>query len=141
MSADIHIDEFNRDSAIAILRLYNSFPHPMALYVDDITRVDDPDEYGVISDRHQRCIGALLWLAEEKIIRYRDTIGFDGIEQAIISLPALQALHHVPDRGTAVTLVNLIRDALRDKSSEALKQVMLMFYERFLLLSNKGFGA
>jgi len=132
MSADIHIDEFNRDTAVALIRLYNNFPNPMALYVDDITRVDDADEYGVISERHQRCIGALLWLAEEKIIRYRDTIGFDGIEQAVLSLQALHALHSKPETGVAISIIDEIRDAMREKSSESLKRVMQQFYARFL---------
>lgn len=137
MSADIHIDEFNRDTALAISKLYNNFPNPMALYVDDITRVDEPDEYGVISDRHQRCIGALHWLAEERIIRYRDTIGFDGIEQAVLTLPALQALHGMCYAEQATSVIHEIRAALKEKSSEALKRAMHLFYERFLLKARK----
>ncbi len=132
MAADIHIDEFNRDTAVAITRLYNNFPHPMALYVDEICRVEAPDEYGVISDRHQRCIGALLWLAAEHIIRFKDTIGVDGIEQAVLTLPALQALHSTSQVAQTITVIHAIRGGLKEKSSESLKRSMHEFYHYFI---------
>ena len=34
--ADIHIDDFYRDCALILLRLYTSFPRKSVLYVDDI---------------------------------------------------------------------------------------------------------
>ena len=118
---DIHIDEFNRDVALTLIRLYQGFPKPMAIYVDDISRVDEPDEYGVISDRHQRCLGALLWLADEGILRFRDTIGIEGIDHAVLSLATLQALHHrSPDNAQSV--IEQIREAVQERSSEATKR-------------------
>ena len=45
--SDIHIDDFFRDAAIALNRLYLSFPRPIALYVEDIIGPDEPDEFGL----------------------------------------------------------------------------------------------
>lgn len=158
---DIHIDEFNRDVAIALLKLYNSFPRSMALYIDEIARVDEPDEYGVLSDRHQRCLGALLWLQDEGVIRFRETIGSDGIELAVLTLYSLHALNSrysvdvftsdhlsipvskaVPDttemtislstNSNSTTLIAQLRAALKEKSSEATRRVLHQFFNQIV---------
>ena len=59
---DIHIEEFYRDAAIALLQLYSVFPRRINLFVEDIAGPDDPDEFGLHSPRHQACFGALLWI-------------------------------------------------------------------------------
>lgn len=125
---DIHIDEFNRDVAIALHKLYHNFPRPMALYIDEMDRIEEPDEFGVVSDRHQRCLGALLWLADEHIIRYADTIGLEGIDQAILTLTSFQALHSRYDNETSI--IQALRLALKERSSEAVKRVIHQFLER-----------
>ena len=91
-------------------------------------RIEEPDEFGVISDRHQRCLGALLWLADEKVIRYADTIGLEGIDQAILTLAGFQALHSRYDNETSV--IQALRLALKERSSEAVKRSIHQFLER-----------
>ena len=71
--ADIHVEEFYRDVAIALSQLYSAFPRRINLFVEDIAGPDEPDEFGLHSKRHMACFGALLWLAEEGFLRYRDT--------------------------------------------------------------------
>ena len=72
--ADIHIEEFYKDAAIALVQLYNAFPRRVNLFVEDIAGPDEPDEFGLHSKRHMACFGTLLWLAEEGLLRYVDTI-------------------------------------------------------------------
>lgn len=140
--ADIHIDDFYKDSARILLQLYNAFPRKSSVFVEDIAGPDQPDEFGLHSKRHMACFGAMLWLAEEGFIRYIDTIRQDAIDQAILSQESfvrLSALSHDPQllawtsppedapeaiRSRYLSHINLIRDALRDGSSERISQTL-----------------
>ncbi len=44
--ADIHVEEFYKDVAIALVQLYMSFPRRVNLFVEDIAGPDEPDEFG-----------------------------------------------------------------------------------------------
>lgn len=92
MQADIHIDDFCRDSAMIIAHLYKAFPLPFALYVEDIYGPEDTDEVGLHSRRYRACLGTMLWLAEEGIIRYETMVYQQGIDQAILSNNAFSLL-------------------------------------------------
>lgn len=87
--ADIHIEEFYRDSAVALVQLYSVFPRRIDLFVEDIAGPDQPDEFGLHSPRHMACLGALLWLAEEGLLRYVDTIRQEALDQAVLTREAL----------------------------------------------------
>ncbi|WP_298447643.1 hypothetical protein [uncultured Marinobacter sp.] len=86
--ADIHIEEFYKDAAIALVQLYNAFPRRVNLFVEDIAGADQPDEFGLHSKRHMACFGTLLWLAEEGFLRYVDTIRQDALDQAVLTQEA-----------------------------------------------------
>lgn len=86
--ADIHIEEFFRDTAIILIQLYNAFPRKVSLYVEDISGPDSPDEFGLHSRRHRACFSTMLWLADEGHIRYVDTIHQDAVDQAVLTQPA-----------------------------------------------------
>ncbi|OEY67195.1 hypothetical protein [Marinobacter sp. X15-166B] len=90
--ADIHIEEFYRDTAVALVQLYRVFPRRMSLFVEDIAGPDQTDEFGLHSDRHMACFGGLLWLAEEGLIRYVDTIRQEALDQAILTHKAFTRL-------------------------------------------------
>jgi len=135
--ADIHIEEFFKDVAIALVQLYSAFPRRINLFVEDIAGADQPDEFGLHSKRHMACFGALLWLSEEGLVRYVDTIRQEALDQAVLtrqafirlSAPAPKAL--VQQLGTdrnhrnlapsvqkdLSTLVHVLRSALRSGSS------------------------
>lgn len=83
--ADIHVEEFYRDVAIALSQLYSAFPRRINLFVEDIAGPDEPDEFGLHSKRHMACFGALLWLAEEGFLRYVDTIRQEALDQAVLT--------------------------------------------------------
>lgn len=91
--ADIHIEEFYRDTAIILVQLYNAFPRKVSLYVEDISGPDSPDEFGLHSRRHRACFGTMLWLAEEGHIRYQDTINQDAVDQVVLTQPAFTRLN------------------------------------------------
>lgn len=128
----IYIEDFHRDVAIAMLRLYGTFPRPAALYVDEIAGSDDPDEYGVQSERHQRCLGSLIWLGQEGLIRYQDTIGVEGIDGAVLTLRGFRALHEGSGPDPEQLTINQIRDAIRERDSEAVKRSVLRLFSGFV---------
>ncbi|HET6473520.1 MAG TPA: hypothetical protein VFG38_16875 [Pseudomonadales bacterium] len=82
---DIHIDDFYRDAAIVLHRLYASFPRRVTVFVEDIAGPITTDEFGVPGERFLGCFGALLWLAEEGYLRYADTIRTEAIDQAVLT--------------------------------------------------------
>ena len=82
---DLQIDDFYKDAAAGMLQLYQVFPRKTALYVEDLIGREEPDEFGLPSKRHESCLGALLWLAEEGYLRFDSTIAYDALDQAVLS--------------------------------------------------------
>ncbi|MBK1849941.1 MULTISPECIES: hypothetical protein [unclassified Marinobacter] len=137
--ADIHVEEFYKDAAIALVQLYGAFPRRVNLFVEDIAGPDEPDEFGLHSKRHMACFGALLWLAEEGFLRYVDTIRQEALDQAVLtqeafirlSSPApdalVQELSHPDDlaveplppslREDLSSHIHLVRTALKSRHS------------------------
>jgi hypothetical protein len=146
--ADIHIEEFYKDTAIALVQLYGAFPRRVNLFVEDIAGQDDPDDFGLHSKRHMACFGALLWLAEEGFLRYVDTIRQEALDQAVLShkafvrlsAPADAAMEPAPAepdpnlpttvRDDLSTHIHLVRDALKDGSSARISRVMQTIFFR-----------
>ena len=144
--ADIHVEEFYKDAAIALVQLYGAFPRRINLFVEDIAGPDEPDEFGLHSKRHMACFGALLWLAEEGLLRYVDTIRQEALDQAVLtrdafirlSAPAPETLTSefvIPEETAAGNLppsvqedlsthIHLIRKALRGGNSARISQIM-----------------
>lgn len=141
--ADIHIEEFYKDAAIALVQLYNVFPRRINLFVEDISGADEPDEFGLHSKRHMACFGTLLWLAEEGLLRYVDTIRQEALDQAVLtqqafvrmSSPASADLQEqeAADSNTELppairedfsTHIHMLRTALRSGSSAKISRVM-----------------
>jgi hypothetical protein len=148
--ADIHIEEFYKDTAVILALLYAAFPRRVNLFVEDIAGPDEPDEFGLHSKRHMACFGALLWLAEEGLIRYVDTIRQEALDQAVLShaaftrlsAPAPSELLNTPParppgqdlpgsvRQDLSTHIHLIRQALRRGTSAQISQVMQQVFFR-----------
>ncbi|MBW7470176.1 hypothetical protein [Marinobacter sp. F4218] len=144
--ADIHVEEFYKDVAIALVQLYGAFPRRVNLFVEDIAGPDEPDEFGLHSKRHMACFGALLWLEEEGLLRYVDTIRQEALDQAVLSHAAFVRLSapapvelnrrlnqdqahagdHLPPsvREDLSTHIHLIRKALKTGHSGRISQVV-----------------
>ena len=114
------------------------------IFVDDVYQAEEPDEFGMHSDRYRACFGALLWLGEEHYLRFEASIKDEAIDQAILTarcftllsspidptvadskqepgdLPELVRLEHA-------THVHRIKSAIRHRSSIELRKAMLDF--------------
>lgn len=152
--ADINIENFYKHIARILSILYASFPTKAPLYVDSVAGVDDPDEYGLHSPQYTAGFFAMLWLADEKYIRYIDTIRQDGVDQTVlthkaflrlteVTEPIYQANGHTKDDSNIVSIVqteeagvppsviedqklviNQLRTALRSGESIAINKVV-----------------
>jgi len=90
--ADLHIEDFYRDTAKILSQLYAVFPRRENLYVDDICGPDAPDEFGLPSPRYQACFSAMLWLGEQGYLRYTTTIRQEALDQAVLTQKSLLLL-------------------------------------------------
>lgn len=118
---ELHIDDFYKDAARILLALYLQFPRPVSIYVADISGIDNVDEYGLHSERHDACLHTMLWLAEEQLLRYTDTIYREGIDHAVLTHKAMQWLSARHADGTAA---QAMQQALDSQSTIRINQVM-----------------
>ncbi len=82
---DSHIDDFYRDAGLVLKKLYRAFPRKIAIYVEDISGPDEPDEYGLHSNRYLACLSTMVWLAEQGYLTYESTIRQEAIDQAVLT--------------------------------------------------------
>lgn len=142
---DLQIDEFYKDAAAGMLMLYQAFPRKVALYVEDLIGREEPDEFGLPSKRHQACLGALLWLAEEGYIRYDSTIAYDALDQAVLTEKGFVRLsrgiaHALPEgetqpasvRRVHATLAWQLREALGQHNSEKVVRLTRLLFDSAL---------
>lgn len=153
--SDIHIDDFYRDTAKTLVMLYNHFPRPLSLYVEDIAGPDTPDEFGLHSTRFEACLSTLIWLSSAGYLNYKTLIMREALEEATLTQQAFILLNSAynhsgsnnqdlnnpgfnnPDlnptapHGSDDLLINLLRQQLRNGSSTSLailvKTVMANF--------------
>jgi hypothetical protein len=83
--ADLHIDDFYKDVALILLRLYGAFPRKHLLFVDEICGFEEPDEFGLPSARSQGCFSAMVWLGEQGYLRYEAPIRQEALDQAVLT--------------------------------------------------------
>jgi hypothetical protein len=146
---DLQIDDFYKDAARGLLLLYQVFPRKMALYVEDLIGREDVDEFGLPSKRHQSCLGALLWLAEEGYLRFDSSIAYDALDQAVLSekgflrlsrsVPhALRDAEVVPPSVRRVhgTLAFQLRQAIAEQHGERLARLTRLLFESTLPSAN-----
>jgi hypothetical protein len=138
--ADLHIDDFYRDVAFIMLHLYSSFPRKTILYVEDVCGPDDPDEFGLHTERFRGCFSAMVWLAEQGYIQFHETIREEALDQVVLTQRGFLLLSSrselklgMPEEGSALppsvmeysmTNIMQIRQALRSRSSIIMGQVM-----------------
>ena len=60
--------------------------------MDDVVRIDTPDEYGLHSPTYTAGFFAMIWLGEEGFLRFTDTIHQDGVDQACLTSKAFLRL-------------------------------------------------
>ncbi|MFC5695960.1 hypothetical protein ACFPU0_10375 [Pseudomonas sp. GCM10022186] len=139
---DLQIDDFYKDCAAGLLQLYQAFPRRIALYVEDLIGPSEPDEFGLPSKRHESCLGALLWLADEGYLRFDSAIRFEALDQAVLTekgflrlsraLPgALADTEALPPSVLRVraSLAQQLREALRSADSERLVRLTRLIFD------------
>jgi len=139
---DLQIDEFYKDCAAGLLQLYLVFPRRIALYVEDLIGPEETDEFGLPSKRHQSCLGALLWLADEGYLRFDSSIRYEALDQAVLSekgfvrlsraVPhALENLQDIPAAVVRVhsTLAWQLREALVSGHSERVARLTRLLFD------------
>ncbi len=138
----LQIDDFYKDAAGGLLALYQAFPRKIALYVEDLIGREEPDEFGLPSKRHQSCLGALLWLADEGYLRFESTIQFLALDQAVLTEKGfIRLTRAVPgylagDRSLPpsvlriqASLAHQLRDALKTGHSERIAHLARLLFE------------
>lgn len=148
--ADLHIADFYKDAAVTLLQLYSYFPRKAAIYVEDVSGPDNPDEYGLHSDRFNACFSAMVWLAEEGYLRYEATIRQEAIDQAVLTHKAFTLLssrceepfpgvtsESAPPSVQAETSSNIaqLRQAVKSRSSKDIREIM-----QYLMARSKQFS-
>jgi hypothetical protein len=135
---DLQIDDFYKDTAGALIALYQAFPRRIPLYVEDLVGPEPVDEFGLPSKRHQSCLGALFWLADEGYLRYETRIHYEAIDQAVLTEKSfLRLTRQVVARiepglplgvqRVRASLARQIHAALADSDSELIAQAMRSF--------------
>lgn len=140
---DLHIDDFHKDVALTLVYLYDCFPRKMEVYIEDISGIDDIDDYGLHSNRHLACMSAIIWLAEEALIRYEALVKQESFGQSVLTkksyillsslikqeLSAEEKESDIPESvlRSRHTRIAAIKNALKSKSSEQLKSVISEF--------------
>lgn len=140
---DLHIDDFYSDAAKGLLILYQAFPTKSTLYMDDLIGYMAPDEFGLPSDRQQRCLSTFIWLAEEGYLRYQSIIRFEALDQIELSEKAFlrlsnavdplpSELHSAPSsvRRPQASLANQLRQGLQAEDSERIVELMQIFFQQ-----------
>lgn len=82
---DIHIDDFYKDVANSFLILYKSFPRKTILYVEDVCGPDEPDEFGLHSERFLSGFSAMVWMGEHGFLRYEAPIKQEALDQVVLT--------------------------------------------------------
>lgn len=139
---DLQIDDFYKDCAAGLLQLYQAFPRRIALYVEDLIGPSEPDEFGLPSKRHESCLGALLWLADEGYLRFDSSIRFEALDQAVLTEKgflrlsrSISATLTTPEALPAsilrvrASLAHQLREALRSADSERLAHLTRLVFE------------
>lgn len=142
--ADLNLLDFYKDCALVLMSLHRAFPRKTDLFVEDLIGPDEVDEFGLHTKRHEACLGAMLWLADEGYLRYASTVRQEGVDQAVLTAKALVELTRVrPQLKTELemepvsefeiqqrlTMVEHMRRAVKSQSSEQLVQVMMDFFQ------------
>ncbi|HFB64071.1 MAG TPA: hypothetical protein ENJ60_00895 [Aeromonadales bacterium] len=120
--SDLHLDDFRKDAAITLLRLYNNFPREHSLYVVEICAEETTDEFGLPSKRHEACQAGMLWLARHGLMSYGQVVPDEGIELAVLTPKGLQLLLSADDNKKP--RIENLRAAIKSCSSEKIEKVM-----------------
>ncbi|WP_320824270.1 hypothetical protein [Reinekea sp.] len=121
---DIHITEFYNDVARILLLLYRTFPRQISVYVEDISGLDTPDEYGLHSQRHLACFHTLNWLQAEQLIRFDDVERQTAFNQCVLTLAGFRWLASFDTQEGGAKFVEELEYGIKDGNSILVEQLI-----------------
>ena len=122
---DIHITEFYNDVGRIFNRLYSQFPRQITLWVDEISGPDQPDEYGMHSERYIATYATILWLQQEGLLRFNDVDKQDAFNHCCLTLDGFRLLSGIAELAQeSERPIDLIRAALKAQSSNQMEIVV-----------------
>ncbi|MCO1335265.1 hypothetical protein MO867_13070 [Microbulbifer sp. OS29] len=130
MLDDLHIHDFYRDAGRILLAMFNQFPVPATVYVEDISGPDMPDEYGLHSPRHLACLGAMTWLRQSGYIDFSQLVRQEAMEDAVLSHKGFLLLINTeaePEENNAQLLNRAVRDGSSPQLQTLLERLMREF--------------
>lgn len=128
MLDDLHIHDFYRDAGRILLALFQQFPAPATIYVEDIAGPDTPDEFGLHSPRHLACLGAMTWLKECGYISFSQLVRQEAVEEAALSHRSFLLLVSRGEDGTSNA--EKLDQVVRGGSSPQLEELMVALMQR-----------
>jgi hypothetical protein len=125
---DLNVDDFCRDASVIFLNLFQQFPKPITLYVEDICGPDSPDEFGLHSPRHMACFSAIVWLKEEGYIRCGQSVRQEAFEEVVLSQASFLYFTSIDEYGSekSCTRIKRLHETLHANSSDSLKSLLLL---------------
>ncbi|WP_105103880.1 hypothetical protein [Microbulbifer pacificus] len=123
MLDDLHIHDFYRDAGRILLALFQRFPAPATIYVEDIAGPDTPDEFGLHSPRHLACLGAMTWLKQCGYIHFPQLVRQEAVEEATLSHRSFLVLVSRGEDG--VSNAEKLDQVVRGGSSPQLEELMV----------------
>lgn len=121
---DIHITEFYNDVARILMALYKAFPRQISVYVEDISGLDTPDEYGLHSERHLSCFNTFLWLKEEGLIRFSDVEQQTAFNHTVLTLDCFRWLASFDAIEGGSKFIDELQFALTTGTSDDVEQLV-----------------
>jgi hypothetical protein len=94
------------------------------MYVEDISGIDTPDEYGLHSDRHLACFNTFLWLKDEGLIRYSDIETQMAFNHCVLTLDAFRWLSSFDAIEGSAKFIDELHIALTQGTSNDVEQMV-----------------
>ena len=95
-----NIEKFNQAVGLIFAKLYEAFPEPIMLRVEDLDpkETDNGAPLGEHLDRWKLYGHAMMFLREEGYVRFKDpTMAFDLFPLAVLTRKGLEALNKTPE--------------------------------------------
>ena len=120
---DVHIDDFFKDTAIALLTGMQQFPSPKTLFIEDICGPDDMDEFGLHSPRHLAALGAIQWMKDEGFARFGAMDRQESVDDLVLTSKSFsRLLKDVPDYSQP--LFRVLHEAIQDADSSLVRTLL-----------------
>ncbi|WHI47929.1 hypothetical protein [Microbulbifer sp. VAAF005] len=133
MLDDLHIHDFYRDAGRILLAMFNQFPVPATVYVEDISGPDSPDEYGLHSPRHLACLGSMTWLKQSGYINFSQLVRQEAMEDAVLTHKGFLLMINAGAE-SGQSNAQLLNSAVREGSSGQLQALMERLMREFAAL-------